>query len=201
MKTLVTSFLLLTLTTLLVKAQAQADLNYGDIIERMFNKSDTEGRTFQPQLEHLQADTVSLTNLSPKDVDGSGVAATRLTFSAEETLCGGTQVGPCPPKDNGQLLLCTLVLRHPVQDISNVIASEMSCEKVEPEDLNPKIRRKRFVHHIRRWWGKAKDWFSRVKDKAKDWYQRRVHPHVTRVRDWVRDNGDHVKNHVVGILG
>merc|ERR1712131_299765 len=170
MKTLKSFILLLALTGLLVKAQTSTEISYEDIIEGLFNKTDAEGRTFCPLLEHLHIDTVDTTNaiLNPDDVDGSAVMTKHLSFLAEETTCNETQEhqeDPCPPKEEGELLSCNLVVSHPVEDISNIITSEMSCEKMEPEDaLKPKIRQRRGVgnwfaerwRRIRNWWRNKK---------------------------------------------
>merc|ERR1712131_301556 len=193
MKTLKSFILLLALTGLLVKAQTSTDISYEDIIEGLFNKTDAEGRTFCPLLEHLHIDTVDTTNaiLNPDDVDGSAVMTKHLSFLAEETTCNETQEhqeDPCPPKEEGELLSCNLVVSHPVEDISNIITSEMSCEKMEPEDaLKPKIRQRRGV----------RSWFAEKGRRLREWwknkkYERRLS--YKSFQTWMKNQKDGVSN-------
>merc|ERR1712131_110676 len=206
MKTLKSFILLLALTGLLVKAQTSSEISYEDTIEGLFNKTDAEGRTFRPLLNELHVNTVGRTNFNPEDEDGSAMTTKQLSFLAEETMCNETLEQPekqCPPRHEGQLLSCNLVVTHPVEDISNIITSEMSCEKMEPEDaLKPKIRQRRGVRswfakkgrRLRKWWKNKKyerrlsyksfqTWMQNQKDGVSNW----LNPYHKTYQRWWND--------------
>merc|ERR1712131_224144 len=206
MKTLKSFILLLALTGLLVKAQTSSEISYEDTIEGLFNKTDAEGRTFRPLLNELHVNTVGRTNFNPEDEDGSAMTTKQLSFLAEETMCNETLEQPekqCPPRHERQLLSCNLVVTHPVEDISNIITSEMSCEKMEPEDaLKPKIRQRRGVRswfaekgrRLRKWWNNKKyerrlswpsfqTWLQNQKDGVSNW----LNPYHKTYQRWWND--------------
>nr|ADN34602.1 cathelicidin-derived antimicrobial peptide 1 isoform A [Salmo salar] len=144
MKVQVRSLILLAVAALLVRSQDQTGTRYEDIISVALPQLlPGEEQAFRPILNQLQVET-----LNTEDVDQSEVSV-RLTFPMQETFCSKSQGQPgkpCPLKKNGKLMMCSMMVRHPILEASNNLNTDLSktnCEYMEAEDAMQKIRTRR----------------------------------------------------------
>ncbi|XP_042164263.1 uncharacterized protein LOC112226455 isoform X2 [Oncorhynchus tshawytscha] len=144
MKVQVRSLILLAVAVLQVRSQNQTETRYEDIISVALPQLlPGEEQAFRPILNQLQVET-----LNTEDVDQSEVSV-RLTFPMQETFCSKSQGQPgkpCPLKKTGELMMCSMKVRHPILEASNNLNTDLStfvCEYMDAEDALQKIRTRR----------------------------------------------------------